>query len=89
MMYTYSFLKSVIKAKSVAFLSLITMTIDKNSKNRITQQRNKSVKEISAIEIFLHLVNPSYMLRVILKERSLKQVKLDFDYEKRNEKRIP
>ena len=43
MMYTYSFLKSIVKAKSVALLiSPITMTINKNSKNRTIQQRNKS-----------------------------------------------
>ena len=43
MMYTYSFLKSIVKAKSVALLiSLTTMTIYENSKNKITQQRNKS-----------------------------------------------
>ena len=50
MMYTYSFLKSIVKAKSVALLIFpITMTINKNSKNRTIQQRNKSVLKNSAI----------------------------------------
>ena len=46
MMYTYSFLKSIVKAKSVAILTLITMTIHENSRSRTIRQRNKSVPHI-------------------------------------------